>query len=850
MTKLTPAQQQYMDMKKEHADCLLLFRMWDFYECFYEDAEIAHRVLGITLTARDKTSEHPIPMAGIPHHALDKYVPKLIHAGHKVALADQIGEVVPWKLVQRAITQIITPWTRIEEWASTCTILSITQWIHAWYLARWDVSTGIWTTKSCTSREQVMKWLMQAMPQEILLYETVQDIGYWQRRTTDHGHTVMTVIAKIFDEEMRLKHTLSVQSLQWFGAALEGEGIQACAALFWYLQHNKQQLYIRRIESYHEKERVGLDILTVKNLELFQWSYQWSKKHSLYAVIDCCRTSMWSRLLAERLKNPIQQMTIIRSRHDAIEYRYTQKQNAMHIAQLLQHCGDFPRMQQKIRNKKEWILTLASFATQVRTLLQDDFFVWYMHTHYPVMITTIQSCIAYLDACMAETIVHSNDRVREWFDEQVDMLRAQSGDSDTVLLEYQQRLIQKTGVAVKIKYVIHQWYFLEVTPKDQQRFESYVSMDDEDLAYVRAQTLKTGQRYSSWFLQNIQATIYKAKEALLSYQDKLATELRQYRCDHDEVLQWFSDAIASIDVAVSMALFSDEHGRTKPQMHTWFTLSIRAWRHPVLEKFLPITQSFVPNDALLEDTSFFHCITWPNMGGKSTYLRQTAIIVLLAHVWLRVPAKEATIPVIDALFARVWSGDILAQQQSTFMTEMLETAAILHNATNRSLIIIDELGRGTSTYDGVALAKAISVYICRYIYAKTLFATHYHELILLQWQLPWFTNKSVAVHETDKELVFLKKIVQGATDKSYGIDVAQMAWIPLDILVLAREYLQQLHQESSNKKPLQQGLWFTTESQDTIILRSLRARYEHLDINTITPIEAMQILQELLQQIA
>jgi DNA mismatch repair protein MutS len=846
MKKLTPAQQQYADMKKQHPDCILLFRLGDFYELFHEDAHIAHKVLGITLTARDKNADEPIPMAWIPHHALEKYLPKFLEAGYKVALADQVGEVIPWKLVERQITQIYTPWTWIEQWSKTSYMVAIAQYDTHRACAWWDPTLWEWTTWVFTSRDEIVTHLQTLSPRELLCSSSLKEKAYFEQ--VMHQQFSLCVSYATVDglSHARLMQLLWVSSLSWFGKAVDDSVINALFILFSYLHWLKQPLLVRRIDTRREKNHFFLDHLTIKNLEIFEWSYQWTKKHTLYSVLNTCVTSMWSRLLASRLLYPTQNITVIRTSHEAIA-RWSEVSNeAKAIRDVLKWFGDIPRIAQTITQRKRFIVTLYALTQQISEAHRSEYFVREIKQYNQNLFEQIDMFFTTTAWLFRDTISDEDDWYAEWKNHEVDRLRQISWHTDELLLKYQQSLIDIFGVPLKVRHLTNQWYVFEVTPKDVQKFEKH--LNDWNYDIVRAQTLKTGQRYTSSYLLELQQKIYSAEEELITFQKNLAEDLWNEWQKNCSVVYEYVDAVALLDLNTSMWLFMVHHDRTIPEMNSEHNLSIIAWRHPVVETFLPHEEQFIPNNLECTSDSFFHIITWPNMWWKSTYMRQNALILLLAHGWFPVPAKQATIWIIDWIFARIWTGDIIAKQQSTFMTEMLETAAILNNATEHSFIIIDELGRWTSTSDWLALAKAISVYICQKIKAKTLFATHFHELIELEWVIPWIQNWHVEVYETDKEVVFLKKIWRWWANKSYWLDVAQLAWIPQEIVSLARQFVSE-HIIEQKPASIKQHSLFNEQSKNDVLMQELRVLYWSLDVTSITPLDALLILDKIVNSI-
>ena len=454
--------------------------------------------------------------------------------------------------------------------------------------------------------------------------------------------------------------------------------------------------------------------------------------------------------------------------------------------------------------------------------------------------------------------------IADGYDAEIDELRRLAYHADDLLLQYQQELVRHTWLSnIKLKYVQNQWYLIEVTPKDIAAFEAARNEQDPKFDMVRRQTLKWGERYTTGYLSELEAKILEATQALEYKEAAHLLKIQELLRQDYKAFAELSEAIGEIDLTVNMSIYVHKHTWTRPEFTKDRLVEVREGRHPVIEIFLPREQQFVPNDLTMPVEDLVHIVTGPNMWGKSTYLRQQAIIVLLAHAGLYVPASYAKIWLMDGIFARVWSGDMLAQQQSTFMTEMLEMAHILHHATARSFIILDELGRGTSTYDGMALAHAILVYLCRQIQAKCLFATHYHELIALADEYSAIKNFSVRVYETANEVVFLKKVVPGGASKSYGIDVAKLAWLPSGIIAQAKEYLQEVeqrgghhmhHHKNNATLPQQMGLDLTSLAPSEIASERTKEQekykkaqtfIENIDINRLPPIDALMKLAEL-----
>lgn len=858
--KLSPAQQQYMDLKQQHKDAILFFRLGDFYEMFYEDAHIAHRVLDITLTARDKKSDNPIPMAGIPHHSSEKYIQKLIQAGYKVALAEQVGTAVPGKIVERQVVEIVTPWTKITNEAAHNFIAGMYFGARdsQYHLAWGDVSLGVYCTRSCVSLDELLKIVLQLSPSEVVV-----DIDFPERDMVEqYIHDVLQLVVSFHDIPhdtiSYIQHLTGTSSLVWYGKALEEWREKALWLLLSYVERmqKKSVQAIHTISYIAPESQVKLDDITLTNLEIFHSRQSWSKQHSLCWVIDTTCTAMWSRLLHDRLLHPIHNLHTLTERLQHISYYVESSDKAKELSQILTWLTDVPRLITKITSRKPsalkvqqlmYMLQHINFSDISWLLMSELVRVWLDQVHIDVL-TEISKLLH--SAIKDDMIQDDRWYIRGWYNTEIDTHRQKAYHSDALFLSYQQLLWEHTwGVKVKLKFVKNQWYVIEVLPKDVEKFEATAVDGDHQYGYIRRQTLKTGQRYTTLYLEELEQDILHAQWLLQEKEADALLWLIERISSGATAFHKLSECLACIDLSVTHALFTRSHNRCCPSLHAWYETSIVKGRHPVVEKFLDTTQQFIPNDMECSPLEFFHIITWPNMGGKSTYLRQNALIVLLAHAWLYVPAESAKIGLIDGLFARVWSGDALAKNQSTFMTEMLEMSNILHNATEKSFVVLDELGRGTSTYDGVALAKAITVYMCQNIKAKSLFATHYHELTSLADTLDGCCNDSVSVYETDHEVVFLKKVVKGAASKSYGIDVAELAGIPRDVLSAAQEYLKDLESSHIDQKHLlPQQSWFsfgTINDEYKQFYDAVQKRLHAIHLNDITPLEALVILNDI-----
>ncbi|MCX6822617.1 MAG: DNA mismatch repair protein MutS [candidate division SR1 bacterium] len=883
----TPAIEQYIEVKRQYADCILFFRIGDFYETFFEDAKTCSKVLDLILTSKNKNAEDPVPMAGIPFHSVDKYIPKLVAHGYKVAIAEQTSDPIPGKIVSREVTQIITPGTYVHEQKKTTNYMLS---IHfkpykdgqSYHIARGDFSLGEYRTRSFADIAEMQKFILTIKPSEIIFDIDFTDKELVKTPLQQYLKCLFSIYEVPFDAEHFLLTMTQVQSLASFGKALDEGRLGATTLLLNYIAHTqKMQLKnIAKISLHSQDHLVLLDDVTIKNLEIFTSSYENSEKYSLIGILDRTQTAGGSRLLRYLLMNPTNTLAELENRLKHISYYLAEDMicpqmtglDTHRIHAILNNVSDIPKLMTMILYKKltpslfiKLRATLSIFFENslllkelIRLGLSEENKndVLHVYNHLQQLLKN--------DEDYREDI----DFIRDGYNEKIDELRKIAYHSDELLLQYQQELSQKSGVNnVKLKYVMNQGYFIEITNKDITQFEHALfdeahGTNKDKFDVLRRNTLKGGQRYVSPYLDTIQSQVLSAKDDLVSREFLLLQDAKEKVSQISKSLTAFAEIIAWLDVYSAHALLAKEKNFNKPEFTNNVQLSIIDGRHPVIEEFLPRDLQFIPNDLKMMDDStddndgFLHIVTGPNMGGKSTYLRQNALIVLMAHCGLFVPAKEVKLGLVDAIFARVGSGDVIAKNQSTFMTEMIEVANILHNATSKSFIIFDELGRGTSTYDGLALTKAILEYIATQVGAKTLIATHYHELIQLENSLAGVQNYSVSVYETDKDVIFMKKIIRGGADKSYGIDVAKLAGIPNVILERAKNNLKTLqntnekggmkNEELPNSQPsTAEGFNFQLPaSAGDPRFEKIKQFLQGFDLNTITPLQALQLLSK------
>lgn len=889
LSKLTPAQRQYMELKNQYKDCIMFFRMWDFYETFYEDAKICSKVLDLALTSRDRNSENPVPMAWVPYHSADKYISRLVKAWYKVAIAEQLGEVRPGQIVKRDVVSIVTPWTFIDEkedkkynfiWAIYQNVEE-----NQFHLAWWDFSLGEYYTKSFESIESMLKFLIK-----IDLAELIMDISFkFKQEVTDYIRNFSRCFISIsdvpYDVDKFLTEIFHVQTLGGFWKALQEWRKQSLWLLLNYLKDTQKTSLknVSKVWYFGTEDEVVFDETTIKNLEILRSSYEWSSKYSLLWVIDQTNTAMWWRMLQNIIINPIRDLQTLNWRFDNISYYNDHQDITNEIISNLKLVTDIPRIMTTLVYRKNIPSIFNRLKISLRNIFHSNTPSFWADVKNPFTESTMDPEInpvwqqwqnsiitkellrlwlsqnildkvldvyyLFESALKDEWFQEDLDYIKDWFDSKIDSLREIAYHSDELLLKYQQELVQFSWLNnLKIRYVQNQWYFIEATKKDSETLEKLTKSDDKYL-FMRRQTLKWAERYITPYLEQIQSKIITAKDELSKLEKEVLENLKNKLVEFNHEFSAVCDFIAYLDIFSSFWKYTYENRWIKPNLHQWYELEIKWWRHPVIEYYLPMWEHFIPNDIYSDKEWFLDIITGPNMGWKSTYLRQNAIIILLSHCGLWVPADSAKISLVDGIYARVGSWDILAKNQSTFMTEMIELANILNNSTTKSFIILDELGRWTSTYDWVALAKSIVEYICTKIKCKTLFATHYHELIWLEKKFSVLKNYSVAVYETEHEVVFMKKIVKWWANKSYWIDVAKLAWLPWEILENSRKYLKELESNNWSKGSASTQTLFEipSKAEDERIKKynQVKDYLDKIDLNNITPLNAMDILDKL-----
>ena len=843
----TPLMRQYHGIKQQVPNTLLLFRLGDFYELFYDDAVTAARELEITLTARNKEKGQPIPMCGVPYHASENYIARLIQKGYRVAICDQME--VPsaaTKLVKREVTRIVTPGTAMNAQVLRSHENNYLAAVMASNgragVAHVDISTGEFRATEIDAAE-VPTALETLNAREALVPEGTADSLPCLKTNVDAWVFAPDYASRSLCDHF---HLLSLD-----GCGLESHPLAtgAAAAILHYLRDTQRTAldHLERPSFYNRADALILDATTVRNLELVEPLFAGeSKESTLLHVLDRTRTGMGGRLLRRRLLAPSIDAAEIEGRLDTVQELCGAPILRAEFSKHLESILDLERLLAKI--------SLSSAGPRDLLALARSLAVIPALSALPVKAGLLLDIQARLDpipevrdrvlsAIAEEPPANLSDggTIRSGFDASLDELRDISQNSRTYLVQIEQRERTRTGItSLKVRFNNVFGYYIEISKSNQ-----HLAPAD----YQRKQTLVNAERFTTPELKELEVKILEAEERSLAIERDIFEQLRLLASSHAARIKATAAAVAELDVAVALAEVAAENRYVRPRFSSSGEMRVVAGRHPVIEKLAEKdAQRFIPNDLYFHpDTEFIAVITGPNMGGKSTYLRQAALLAILAQMGSFIPAESALMPLVDRVFTRIGAADNLARGRSTFMVEMTETAVILNTATARSLIVLDEIGRGTSTYDGLALAWAVVEHIHRHIRAKTLFATHYHELTELAGQLDGVRNLHVSVKEAGDQILFLRRVEPGAADRSYGIEVARLAALPMSVIERAREIL--AHHESAVTEelappsaPMQIQLFEPVNHQ-------LAARIRDLNLDQLRPIEALQLLAELQKEL-
>ena len=858
MAGLTPMMQQYLQMKADNKDCLLFFRLGDFYEMFFDDAKTASRELELTLTGRDCGLEERAPMCGVPHHAVDNYVEKLISRGYKVAICEQMEDPALAKgLVKRGITRIITPGTVIEsnmlDERANNFLLSVCFASDRAGLAFADVSTGEFFVHEVTNPvDTLADELARIAPMEIIVNDMVKlrECLSREERTASEQPTTWYQLANATDVLCRHFH---LNDLSPLGLSEEYKSA-ACAAgaLMKYLSETQKNAleHITELRIYQGSETMLLDRNTRRNLELTESIRGRNKKGTLLSLLDKTSTAMGGRLLRSWIEQPLINKEKIERRLDAVEAFSGQHVLTMTLLEELQGVYDVERLLSKVSYKSINARDCLALCTSlkkvpgIRELLTNcssDAVREIMEQLDPLEeLTTLLEHSIHPDAPITIT---EGGIINDGYSAMLDEYRIASTSGKQWIIELEQREREETGIRnLRVQYNKVFGYYIEVT-------KSYYDM--VPMRYTRKQTLANCERYMTPELKEIEQKIVGAQEQSVRLELQLFTEIREQIAAQITRIQKTAMALKTLDALLSLARVAVNNHYVRPQMTDDGVLEIAEGRHPVVEQSMT-EGGFIPNDTSMNSDDKRMCIiTGPNMAGKSTYMRQVALITLMAHIGSFVPARDARIPIVDRIFTRVGASDDLASGQSTFMVEMSETAYILRNATAKSLVILDEIGRGTSTFDGLAIAWAVVEYLTdkQKSGAKTLFATHYHELSELEGRVEGVENYCISVREHGEDVIFLRKIIRGGADKSFGIHVARLAGVPQPVLVRAHEIQARLEVSNINQKGIGQNILEEGperpneqvnlfDFEKTEIINELQS----IDVMALTPMDAINKL--------
>lgn len=857
----TPLMKQYIEMKGKHPDAILLFRVGDFYETFSEDAITASEILGITLTRRANGSAQYVELAGFPHHALDTYLPKLVRAGKRVAICEQLEDPkLTKKLVKRGITELVTPGVSINDNILNHKENNFLAGIHFGKnicgIAFLDISTGEFLTAE-GNYDYIDKLLNNFGPKEVLFERSKR------KQFEEHFGTRFFTFELddwIFTEDAatdRLLKHFETKNLKGFGVHTLKNGIIAAGSLLYYLDitQHKQISHITALSRIEEERYVRLDKFTVRSLELLNTMNEGGK--SLLDVIDRTTSPMGARMLKRWIVFPLKDIRPINERLDIVEYFFKEPEIKEEIDQQLSLIGDMERLISKVavgRISPREVVQLKVALSAIEPIRDIC-----IRSGEPVL----QSIGEQLNPCSlirdriekeinpdAPTLVNRGGIICKGVNTELDELREMSYSGKDYLLHIQQREIERTGIpSLKISFNNVFGYYIEVrnTHKDKVPEE-----------WIRKQTLVNAERYITQELKEYEEKILGAEEKIITLETRLFNELILALNEYIPAIQHDATQIARLDCLLSFAKIAKENRYIRPEINDSLEIDIKEGRHPVIEKQLPPGESYITNNVLLNnDTQQIIMITGPNMAGKSALLRQTALIVILAQIGCFVPAEAAHIGVVDKIFTRVGASDNISLGESTFMVEMNEAADILNNISNRNLVLFDELGRGTSTYDGISIAWAIVEHIHEHprAHAKTLFATHYHELNDMEKTYKRIANYNVSVKEIDNKVIFLRKLVKGGSEHSFGIHVAKMAGMPQSIVKRAGDILKQLESNNrqgtvSKKTPeitpaAAGGMQLSFFQLDDPVLSQIRDEIINIDINNLTPMEALNKLNDI-----
>jgi DNA mismatch repair protein MutS len=856
MPELTPVMKQYHSIKERYKDAIVFFRLGDFYEMFGEDAEKASKILQIALTTRDKSKEDPVPMCGVPYFAAESYIAKLIKAGQKVAICEQMEEPNDTKtIIERDIVRVITPGTLTpDNPKENSYLMSLFPSGDKHGLAVADISTGEFFVYE--TGENLEDEICRFEPREILVPRSIIDNIYYKEALDRFYVSVYEDWYFDYPEAYKtlLRH-LKVSSLDGFGCDGMNAAISAAGALVSYIEETqKETFFLKKISALRQDAYMFLDASTQRNLELTHNLKDGSQEGTLLWVLDETLTAMGGRLLRASILKPLIDIGEIKRRLDAVEYLLNDYELLEGLRTPLRKIQDLERLSLRVNAKTANARDLIAIKTSVTSFPKIKKSSDSSRNPYLKAVAEEISDFGQVKELIEKSIVDSPPMglrdggiIKDGYSADIDELRSLSKKGKDFIAEMEQRERQRTGISsLKVGFNKVFGYFIEVT-------KSNLHMVPED--YIRKQTLVGGERFITPELKDYESRVLGSEEKLKNLEYQLFQDVLQTIQNESPALSRTAASIALIDLLTSLTVVGKRYNYVKPAVDTDGPIVIQDGRHPVLEK-ISSDERFIPNDTVMDtEDNRLLIITGPNMAGKSTYMRQVALMVILAQMGSFVPAAEATIGVADRLFTRIGASDFLTKGQSTFMVEMIEVANITHNATGKSLILLDEVGRGTSTFDGISIAWAVAEYILNTLKARTLFATHYNELTELALTHEGVMNYNISVKEWGDEIIFLRKIEKGPADKSYGIQVARLAGIPDGILQRAREVLANLEKEELNETGKPRFADRKTKKGAAqldlfgSVKESVLSELRNLDVTGLSPQEALQKLIEIKKKV-
>jgi DNA mismatch repair protein MutS len=856
----TPMMRQYLDVKERYPDYLLLFRVGDFYETFYDDALSVSSALNIVLTRRSNGGASEVPMAGFPHHASEGYVAKLVKKGYKVAICDQMEDPSAAKgIVRREITDIVTPGITYSDKILDdrqnnylCAVSVVRRGReHIAGVAYVDVTTAEFRMTELLQSD-LKDFLQSLHPAEILISTRDRELREALKKSL-HAEVLFSELDEwMFTEEQTsrvLAAHFRTHSMKGFGIDGASAGKVAAGVVLQYLEETRQGSlqYLTRLSPVDSSDTMTLDIQTRRNLEIISSMQDGTLNGSLFGVIDRTRNSMGARLLRRWLLHPLKKLEPITLRHDAVEELLDGARLREEMQQLFSGVIDLERALSRIatfRAMPRDMLMLGSslgIIPQIKVLLSDA--VSSKLRHLSVELEELPELSGAIELAVdpeAGGTIRDGGYIRSGYNQELDELRAISSGARDRLLEIQQEERRKTSIStLKVQYNKVFGYYIEVSRANSDKVPPY---------YEKKQTLVNAERYTIPALKEYEEKILTSEEKSFLLEHQLFHDLCAMVGSSAESIQRSAAALAELDCLAAFATCADQYHYCRPEMNDSHELSIVNGRHPVLERIMSVDEPYIANDCTIGDHQQFLIITGPNMAGKSSFLRQAGLIVLLAQMGCFVPADKAVIGMVDRIFTRVGASDNLTSGESTFLVEMNEAASILNNATSRSLLLFDEIGRGTSTFDGMSIAWSMSEYIHDRLQSRTLFATHYHELAELETRLDRVVNFNATVVETADTVIFLRKIVRGASDNSYGIEVAKMAGMPPEVIVRAREILAGMEKRELEMPSKRQTSMVLQARQISLFEEEeslLRKALSSLDINSLTPLDALMELKRL-----